>query len=33
MFKARDRLQTQTKHNNMMFDLVIYTVTINLYLE
>ena len=30
MFKARDRLQTKTKHYNMILDLVIYIITIEL---
>ena len=30
MFKARDRLQTKTKHYNMIFELVIYIITIKL---
>ena len=30
MFKARHRLQTKTKHYNMIFELVIYIITIKL---
>ena len=30
MFKARDRLQTKTKHYNMIFELVIHIITIKL---
>ena len=30
MFKARDRLQTKTKHYNMILELVIYIITLKL---